>query len=282
MKIIDAHVHIYPPEFEKERDKIAEKEPWFDILTQSKVHKWCTAEELIVQMDQDGIESSFVTSFAFYDQGLCKIANDYVLDTAKKYPGRIQPLAVISPVRRGATDEIARCADAGAVGIGELFPDGQHIDISDSSDTWRLAAECDERNLFIMIHTAEQAGHQYNGKGKTGAVEAAKFVRNNPLTKVIFAHFGGGLWAYEAMPEMKLALSNTYYDTAAMPWLFTHEIIDSIFAIGAGHKLLYGSDSPILNLERYKKLLDKTSLTEENLELLLYKNAKKLLEKTKI
>ena len=39
MKIIDAHVHIYPEFLKKERDRIAAREPWFELLTSSKVQK---------------------------------------------------------------------------------------------------------------------------------------------------------------------------------------------------------------------------------------------------
>lgn len=277
MKIIDGHAHIYPPEFERDRDKIAEHEPWFDILTRSKVNKWGTAEEFVLTLDANGIESGFVTSFAFHDQGLCRVANDYVLDAARRYPGRIRPLAVVSPSRPGADEEIARCAEAGAAGVGELFPDGQNLDISDMSQTWRLVSACHEHGLFILFHIAEQAGHQYPGKGCYGADKAAKFCMNHPEAKVVFAHFGGGLWAFEAMPEMKLALSNAYYDTAAWPWLYGPEVIDAIFAIGAGHKILFGSDWPILEFPRYEKLLACTKLNDEQKTALLCGNVQKLL-----
>ena len=273
MNTIDAHVHIYPPEVERDSEKIAKSEPWFNILIHSKVHKWGTAEMLVETMDQNNIASAFATSFAFHDQGLCRMVNDYVLDSAKRFPGRIRPLAVVSPSRPGLEEEISRCAEAGAIGIGELFPDGQNLDISDMRQTWRLVGQCCERGLFIMFHTAEQAGHQYPGKGSTGADKAAGFCLNHPEAKVIFAHFGGGLWAFEAMPEMRLALSNAYYDTAAMPWLYGHEIIDAIFAIGAGHKILYGSDWPILNFARYEKSFGLTNLNAEQKADLLYINA---------
>lgn len=277
LKRIDAHVHIYPPEIERERKKISEKEPWFEVMINSKVHKWGTAESLISHMDQQGIGSSLVTGFAFRDRGLCRIMNDYVLDSAKKYRGRILPLAVVSPCAKGAGEEILRCAELGAVGLGELFPDGQGLDISDSGQTWRMVGACVEAGMFILFHTAEQVGHQYGGKGSTGSEEAAAFCMNHPQIKVVFAHFGGGLWAYESMPEMKLALSNAYYDTAAWPWLYDHKVIEGIFAAGAGSKILFGSDWPILEYPRYEKLISRTGLSLEQKEMLLYNNVCELL-----
>lgn len=270
-------MHIYPPEIELERKRISEKEPWFEGMINSRVHKWGTAESLISHMDLHGIKSSLVTGFAFHDQGLCRIMNDYVLDSARRYRGRIIPLAVVSPCAKGATKEILRCAELGAVGLGELFPDGQELDISDSGQTWRMVGTCMEAGMFILFHTAEQVGHEYSGKGNTGPAEAAAFCMNHPLIKVVFAHFGGGLWAYESMPEMKLVLSNAYYDTAAWPWLYDHKIIEGIFAVGAGQKILFGSDWPILEYGRYEMLLSQTSLSQEQKEMLRCSNTRGLL-----
>lgn len=273
-------MHVFPPEIKRDCEKISEREPWFKVMANSKVHRWGTAESLISHMDLQGIKSSFVTGFAFRDQGLCRVMNDYVLDAASKYSGRIIPLAVVSPCAKGATEEILRCAEQGAAGVGELFPDGQELNISDAGQTWRMAGACVEAGMFIMFHTAEQVGHRYPGKGQTGAAEAAAFCMNHPQAKVVFAHFGGGLWAYESMPEMRLALSNAYYDTAAWPWLYDPRVIEGIFAVGAGDKILFGTDWPILEYSRFETILARTSLTEEQRSLLLSKNAQKLLSKT--
>ena len=110
--VFDAHVHIYPEFLKKERDRIAAREPWFELLTSSKVQKWGTAEELVAAMDEAGIAQSRATTFAFRDQGLCREMNDYVLEAAKRFPGRIVPLAVVSPLRPGAAEEAERAFDA--------------------------------------------------------------------------------------------------------------------------------------------------------------------------
>ena len=128
-----------------------------------------------------------------------------------------------------------------------------------------------------MFHTAEQAGHSYAGKGAYGAREAAAFCRNFPLVRVIFAHFGGGLWAFSAMPEMRLLMRNARFDTAAWPWLYEPRVMDAIFAVGAGDKIFFGSDWPILGFERYAKLIGKTSLAEEEKSALLGGSAEKFL-----
>ena len=277
MKIIDSHVHLYPEFLKKERNCIAAREPWFDLLSGSKVQKWGTADELVAAMDDAGIEQSRATSFAFRDQGLCREMNDYVLDAARRFPGSIIPLAVVSPTRAGAAAEAERAFDAGAVGLGELFPDGQSFALQDAGALREICGICLERGRPLLMHTAEQAGHQYPGKGAYGAREAAAFCRNFPMVKVTFAHFGGGLWAFEAMPEMRLLLRNASYDTAAWPWLYEPQIADAVFASPAGDKIMFGSDWPILSFGKYEKLIAQTRLSDAQKEKLLGQNAERIL-----
>ena len=56
--------------------------------------------------------------------------------------------------------------------------------------------------------------------------------------------------------------------------------IDAIFAIGAGDKLLFGTDWPILSVPRYQKILARTKLTEEEKNRLLFQNAQNFLTDT--
>ena len=58
--------------------------------------------------------------------------------------------------------------------------------------------------------------------------------------------------------------------------LYNEKILDAIFAIGAGHKILFGSDWPILDFSKYKKLLDLTRLDTEQKSMLLKGNVSTL------
>ncbi|MDD5515585.1 MAG: amidohydrolase family protein [Synergistales bacterium] len=278
---IDAHVHVYPPEIEKNYKKIAETEPHFGAMCAGKVHKWGTAEDVIARMDADGVDQAWVTGFAFRDPGLCRLCNDYIMDAVRKNPDRIRGLAVVNPMTRGFEGEIARCHDAGFIGVGELFPYGQIFDISDSRETWRLVAACHERGLFLLLHVAEPVGRDYPGKGDTGPKEAAGFCANHPEVQVVFAHMGGGLWSYETMPGMKVALQNAWYDTAAAPFLYGPEVFRAAVAAGAGDKLIYGSDFPLLGAERYERLFASSGLDESALSRIRGGNALSLLEKVR-
>jgi len=277
--IIDTHVHVYPPDVIENWQKIAEKEEHFRILVTNNVHKWGTAEDVIKQMETDHIDQSWIFGFAFDDMGLCRECNDYVMEALKRYPGKLKGLGTVNPVAHGLEEEVTRCKEAGFIGLGEFFPEGQGFDMTDARQTWKIAGLADELDLYLLFHSAEPVGHQYGGKGNVGPKEAAAFSCNHPEVKVVYAHWGGGLWLYELMPEMKRYLQNTYYDTAATPWLYTSGMFDAVFSSGIGSKILYGSDFPILTRNRYVKILERSGLTELQKEMIFSGNALDFLEK---
>ncbi len=275
MKVVDTHVHVYPPEVIRNWEKIAAREPYFDTLVRSRVHRWATAEDVLKRMKEDGVDQSWVFGFAFNDPGLCRLCNDYVIDAVRCSEGKLNGLAVVPPLGPGLEEEVARCHDAGLFGVGEVFPEGQGVQIDDSEQTWRLAGVCHERDLALLIHTAEPVGHGYPGKGTVGPREAWGFCSNHPEVKVIFAHWGGGLWLYELMPEMAVMLQNTWYDTAATPFLYTPKLFQTALASGVGSKILYGSDFPLLRWPRYRKMMEEAGLDMEEVEKIASGNAER-------
>lgn len=277
MKMIDFHVHVYPPEIIRDADEISRREPYFDALIHNKVHKWATAEDLLAEMEREDIGRAVIFGFAFRDIGLCRLCNDYVIESMRKHPGRLSGMCIVPPLARGAASEIERCADSGVIGVGELFPEGQNIDISDRDQTWRLAAALHEMNLCVLWHTAEPVGHNYAGKGNVGPREAAAFCFHHPEVKTIFAHLGGGLWLYEQMPEMKLYLSNAHYDLAALPWLYAPGILNVIKSAEISDKFLMGTDFPILGRARYERCFAEAGLEAADAERIMYRNAESLL-----
>ncbi|GHS90138.1 amidohydrolase [Synergistales bacterium] len=274
---IDFHIHLYPPDVIRAHDKIAENEPYFAALASNNVHKWATLEDLLPRMERDNVVRAVVGGFAFRDLGLCRVCNDYIIDCVKRHPDKLDGLCAVPPLARGFDEEITRCADAGLIGVGELFPEGQGIDIADISQTWRFAGAISETGMFALIHTAEPVGHNYVGKGNVGPREAAAFCMNHPDARVVFAHLGGGLWLYELMPEMKLYLSNAMYDLAALPWLYGADVLRMIEAGGLAGKFLFGTDYPILDSERYDKMLSFSGVSSETLESFRRGNATRIL-----
>jgi predicted TIM-barrel fold metal-dependent hydrolase len=224
-------------------------------------------------MESDGVKESWVFGFGFKDLGLCRLCNDYAIDSAKKSNGRMKALAVVPPLARGAAAEIERCASLGALGVGEILPDGQGFDISDIGETWRFAASCHENGLFALMHVSEPVGREYPGKGATGPKEAYLFARKHPELQIGFAHWGGGLFLYEAAREARMVLKNVRYDTAAAPFVYGSEIFDLCSLPWLSEKIFYGSDFPLLRYGRYAAMMEASGISEPARDRVLWENA---------
>ncbi len=275
---IDFHVHVTPPYIINNWEKIAEKEYYFKLLSESPVNKFATAENVVKEMEKSCVDKAVIFGFAFKDMGLCQYVNDYVIESVKKHPNKLIGYISVMPNSTQLEKEIDRCIDKGLHGIGELFPYGQGFDISNPNEVKNLANICIERNLPVIIHTNEPVGHYYNGKTDTTPIKAYKFAESFPDLKIIFAHWGGGLLFYELMPEIKAQNKNVYYDTAASPFLYDKSIYRVAKEIGILDKILFGSDFPLISMKRYIKEIENSGLNPNEQAKILGENALQILE----
>ena len=271
--IIDAHVHITSPEILENINSVLAKEPYFALLASTPKNKFATGEQVVGEMTSCGVDKSIVFGFSFADMGLCRAANDYTAEMARAHDGLIGFMCV-PPADKNVEAEIDRCVSMGLRGVGEVFPDGQNFPIENFAVTKNFGGYLKERRLPVIIHTNEPVGHRYPGKTDTTPANAAKFAQDHPDVRVLFAHFGGGLLFYELMPEMKKALRNVFYDTAALPFLYDTAIYDTVKSIGAADKLVFGSDYPLLSPGRY---LQQEGLPEQYADMIFCKNVMRFL-----
>ncbi|MDR0289829.1 MAG: amidohydrolase [Treponema sp.] len=272
---IDFHVHVTPPEVTANLHKYAEKEPYFALLSQAPHAKFASAEDVIAGLQESHFDHAVIFGFAFKDLGLCRLANDYVIEAVRQFPDMFTGFMSVSPNAAGIEKEIDRCHAAGLRGIGELYPEGQGFSIDDKKETSTLVGICIERNMPLMLHANEPLGHYYIGKNDMPLQKIERFIENSQNLRIVLAHWGGGLLFYESMPELRKKFSNVYYDTAATPFLYDSRIYHAALALGLGEKILFGSDFPLLPLSRYMPSLETVPEAERNL--ILGGNARRLL-----
>ncbi len=275
---IDFHVHVTPPDIIKDWKKIAEKEPYFKLLSESPVNKFATTEDIITELDNSNVDKAVIFGFAFKDMGLCRYVNDYVADSIEKFPDKLIGYMVLDPKSKEVVKEVDRGINMGLRGVGEIFPYGQDFDITDKKEMSDLCNSCIERDLPLMIHTNEAVGHNYSGKTDTTPIKASAFAQNYPDLKIILAHLGGGLLFYELMPEIRKQNKNIYYDIAASPFLYDKNIYKVAREIGILDKILFGSDYPLIPMTRYIKEIADSGLSETDQSLVCGENAKALLK----
>lgn len=271
------HVHILSPDFIKDIKKNIERDAHFKLLHSNPKAKFATAEDVLMEMDKTGIDKSVIFGFSCLDMGMSKEANDYIIDVVKRYPDRFIGFAIVPPNHPEMEKELIRCAEAGLKGVGEIIPDAVHVDISKQDEIGKFAAVCQKLKFPILMHANELIGHYYPGKGKMGPEQAYLFAVNNPENTIIYAHWGGGLFFYELMPEVRKNLKNVYYDNAASPYLYKPQVYEAARSAGVLDKVVLGSDFPLLSPARYYREWSKTNLTEEEKMKINGENAYKIL-----
>ncbi len=276
--IIDFHTHIFPPQVKKNRQKYIDNDPSFAILYSQKDAKIITADELVTGMDRDGVDISVVQNIGWTTHEMCVETNDYILDSIARYPGRLIAFCAVQPRAYDVTPaEIERCANAGAQGIGELRPDTQLFDLTDEEVMNPFVESLIDHNLTLLLHTSEPVGHLYHGKGTVTPDVLYPFIERYPDLNLVCAHWGGGLPFYALMPEVRKALANVYFDTAASPFLYSPEIYRRVAELVGPEKILLGSDFPLMPASRLVNEIMSSNLPEEEKNLILADNASRLL-----
>ena len=277
-RVIDFHTHAFPPWLRDGRDRYLETDATFGELFSNPRAKMPTADELVEAMDADGVDASVVMGMGWTDHGLAVEVNDYLAESARRYPGRLYGFGGVSPAWGDrAAREAERCAAAGLVGVGELHPDTQGYDIGDERAMAPLMEAARHLGLIVTTHSSEPVGHLYPGKGATRPESLWRFILAFPGVTIVCAHWGGGLPFYALMPEVEESLSNVYFDSAASPFLYSASVFPTVAALAGVERVLLGSDYPLLRARRLIDEARRTVTSEDDFAAILGGNAERLL-----
>ncbi len=276
--IIDFHTHIFLPRLMEERSAYSKRDATLAALFADPDALMATAEDLISAMDEDGVDSAVIMGVGWTDMGIARESNDYILESAARYSGRLVPFCSVNPAwGEDALIEIDRCAASGARGVGELHPDTQGFELGDSSLMDPFMDCVKSRNMVVLTHSSEPVGHTYPGKGTVTPDVLMEFIERYPDVAIVCSHWGGGLPFYSLMPEVKRALGNTYFDSAASPFLYRASIYSVMSRMARPGSMLFGSDFPLLRPARLMRHIRAADISEEEKERILGGNAQRLL-----
>ena len=276
--IIDFHTHVFPPHIRKNRSQYIDNDPCFAMLYSNKEAKLATTDELIASMDKVGIDVSVIVNTGWTTHELCVETNDYILESIARYPKRLIGFCAVQPQSpEAAIAEIERCAKGGMRGVGEMRPDMQLFDLGDEEAMQPIVEALRKHKLILLTHASEPVGHDYPGKGIITPDRLYPFITNFPDLTIVCAHWGGGLPFYALMPEVKQAMKNVFFDTAASPFLYSPQVYNQVTQLVGADKILFGSDYPLLAQTQLLQEINSADLSEEAKSLILSGNAQRLL-----
>lgn len=278
MLVVDAHTHIFPPTFRERREEVLRRDATFGELYASPKATLASAEELVAAMDAAGVDVAVAVGIGWQDREVAREANDYLMESAARYPGRLVGFCGVNPAwGDDALAEVERCARGGLRGVGELHADTQGFRLDDAALLAPMMELAEGLGLPVLVHSSEPVGHLYQGKGRTTPDVLLRFIEAFPRNTVICGHWGGGLPFYALMPEVKDALSRTYFDSAASPFLYDGRVFALAAEVLGPERLLFATDYPLLRPERVLAQARKSGLDSEAQAMLLGGNAARLL-----
>jgi len=276
--ILDFHTHIFPSAIIQGRETYLSRDATLAALFADPQAPMATAEELIAAMDEAGVDMAVVLGIGWTNQELARAANDYLLESAAKYPQRLVPFCSVNPAwGEPALREVERCARLGARGVGELHPDTQGYELTTPQVMAPFMEVLQSQRLTLLTHASEPMGHQYPGKGTVTPAVLMRFIEHYPDVPIVCAHWGGGLPFYDLMPEVHAALGNVYFDTAASPFLYRASIFSVAPRVARPGSILFGSDYPLVKPVRIIRQIKAASASDQEKTAILGGNALKLL-----
>ncbi len=277
--IIDVHTHIFPRSVREDRDRYLSAEPAFELLYGPPDSKLAGADDIVRTMDAQGVDRSVVFGFPWETPDTFEMHNDYILEAVARHPTRLVGFGCFDPLSPDAARETERCINAGLQGIGELAFYQSGIDVPALDRLEPVMAMLSDADLPALIHTNEPIGHMYPGKSDITLRQIEGLVKRFPDNRIILAHWGGGILFFHLLKkEMKNHLANVYFDTAASPFLYDPQIYSIAAGIVGTHKILFGSDYPLINPKRYFSEMAASGLPEDDVRDICGPNAQALLK----
>jgi uncharacterized protein len=248
--VIDSHVHLYPPEANRDPAAWAAargETHWATLCTRQRrngrgVQGFPSVDELLRAMDVAGINQAVLLGWYWQKQSSCEEQNRFYAACLRAHPDRLAAFATVHPAAgEAALAEIRWAQEQGFRGLGELSPHSQQVP-SDDPRWGAVLALAGQLKLPVNLHVTDPASREFPGRVLTPLGDFIRWSREFPATKFILAHWGGGL-AFD--PESR-PLRNVWYDSAVSPLLYGPEVWSRAARAVGADRILFGTDYPLV------------------------------------
>ncbi len=239
-------------------------------------------EDLITSMDEAGIDYSILIADDFAGKG---VPTQRVVEIAKQYP-RLKAVGNVSyPSFDSSQLEIIKGYIKNKEIVGVKFYPGYEPFYPLDEKLFPLYEFCAERNVPVMFHSGILVETRRGLLKYSHPLNIDEVADRFPELKIIIAHMGNP-WLMDCAAVMSRN-KNVYADCSGYFKEFAHieqeeeeffreQMKQFRLFVGDFKKLLFGTDWPIYFQNDYLKAVQSLPMTDEERELVFYKNAQNL------
>jgi predicted TIM-barrel fold metal-dependent hydrolase len=254
-----------------------------------------TAANLIAHMNEAGATHGVIAAIGYQfakgpekpgERALVQAENDWTVQQAAQFPGRLVVFCGLNPIRGYAIAEMDRCAKMPGVRGMKLYL-ANRVNLADSADVAKLrefVRAANDRRLPLLVHLSMDASD--------GALHARIFLEQvvpvAPDIPIQIAHMGSGKWfdlgaaddALRVFSDAAAArnplMTNLFFDVTGsvygwVPAAAYDTLARRMRTIGL-KRILFGSDLPLYPQEKvsgaWAKFRQFTPLTNEELRVI--------------
>jgi predicted TIM-barrel fold metal-dependent hydrolase len=269
MPVIDCHVHLNRYDRIKSQTKKS-------VLLENRL------DALLQSMDSNNVDYSIVISSYRVDANRPSVSQ--IIDVANKNENIRNRIGIVAGFTiDNHTDEDLKqyrtwLKDRLIIGI-KLYCGYEHYYPYDERYQ-KVYDTCMEYGVPVMIHT----GDAYSSTAKlryAHPLNVDDIAVDNPELRIVMCHLGNP-WIADCQ-EILYKNINVYSDISGLvvgdfnlpsATRYVSQINDLLNYVGNPHRLLYGSDWPISNMDSYLAFVRKLELDEDSYDLMMSRNTK--------
>lgn len=273
---IDVSVRPMPPEIASRYYRLNEYRHIFEVIFKRPevLENGIALEDMVSRMDASNVETIVVSGYDARRSNGLYVENDWVGQLARRFPGRVVVGVGVDPLNdiMETLEEIDRCVSVHDARLVRLFPYAAGLRPEDRR-FYPIYAKCCERDLAIWTQVGHTAGLMPSEPGRP--IHLDRVALDFPELRIIGGHIG---WPWESeMIAMALKHPNVFVSTCAhAPEHWPGEFLKFMKTRGR-RKVLFGSNWPYIDFERYFRNFDALGLDEETERLFLRDNARRVL-----
>lgn len=264
MKYFDFHTHAFV-------DSLAERAVGALAQTSDiKPYTDGTVRGLLEALDKNGIEKALILPVAT-KPAQQKTINNWACEIMSD---RLKAFGTIHPDAEDALEEAERIKSLGLYGV--KFHSEYQFFLPDEEKMFPIYEKLSRLELPAVFHGGWDP---YSTDFVRGTPERfARVAKLFPKLTIIVAHLGGmNLWD-DVERYLAGRFDNVYLDVSVIAGYADAEQVYRIIKMQGADKVLFGSDCPWSDPSTEIALVDGLPLSEEEKELIFYKNAERLLK----